>query len=273
MRKSILFSLLWIAAVVFSCGSKTKGSGPRMVLIRTGLGDIKVKLYDETPQHRDNFIKLVSEGYFNDLLFHRVIKNFMIQGGDPASKGAAPGVRLGGGGPGYTIPAEFNPELVHKKGALSAARTGDQVNPEKRSSGSQFYIVQGKIYRNGELDTLEMNMNNQLYQKIFQQNLAAAQNELNKYREDGNQAAFEKKASEIKLKTDSAFQVTPKLKFTDKQREAYTTQGGAPHLDAGYTVFGEVVEGVEVIDKIAGVETDQNDRPVTDVKMKIEIIN
>jgi cyclophilin family peptidyl-prolyl cis-trans isomerase len=233
---------------------------------------LKVRLYNETPQHRDNFLKLVKEGYYNDLLFHRVIRDFMIQGGDPASRGAAPGIRLGGGGPGYTVPAELNPKFFHKKGALAAARTGDQVNPEKRSSGSQFYIVQGKVFRPGELDTLEANMNLGLQQNIAQQYFTAAQEELNKYRQENNQAAFEKRVAEIRNKADSVWQATPKIKLSAEQRQAYTTNGGTPHLDGGYTVFGEVVEGLEVIDKIASVQTDQNNRPVTDEKMQIEII-
>jgi len=191
------------------------------VKIETTQGNIVVKLYNETPKHRDNFIKLVKEGVFNDLLFHRVIKEFMIQGGDPNSCGAKPGQMLGDGGLGYTIPAEFVPSLYHKKGALAAARQGDQVNPAKESSSCQFYIVQGKVWNPRELNMIE-----QRYGK----------------------------------------------KFTPEQVEAYTTLGGTPFLDGDYTVFGEVVEGLDVIDKIAAVPCGPMDRPVEDVKMKMSII-
>jgi len=191
------------------------------VKIETTQGNIVVKLYNETPKHRDNFIKLVKEGAFNDLLFHRVIKEFMIQGGDPNSRGAKPGQMLGDGGLGYTIPAEFVPSLYHKKGALAAARQGDQVNPAKESSSCQFYIVQGKVWNPRELNMIE-----QRYGK----------------------------------------------KFTPEQVEAYTTLGGTPFLDGDYTVFGEVVEGLDVIDKIAAVPCGPMDRPVEDVKMKMSII-
>ena len=185
------------------------------VKISTSMGDMIVLLYDETPLHRDNFLKLAKEGFYNDLIFHRVIQGFMIQGGDPGSKGgAAPNARLGSGGPGYTIPAEFNPKYFHKKGALSAARLGDEMNPEKRSSGSQFYIVQGQVYPS-------YNSNN------------------------------------------------PAI------NTAYTTIGGAHHLDGGYTVFGEVIKGLEVIDKIAAVKTagrQYGDRPLKDVVMKVTVL-
>ncbi len=186
------------------------------VKIVTDKGSMTVKLYNETPQHRDNFIKLAKEGFYDGTLFHRVIKGFMIQGGDPDSKTAAPGQLLGNGGPGYYIPSEFNPKYYHKKGVLAAAREGDAVNPDKKSSGSQFYIVQGKTYTDDQLDM----MANQLH-----------------------------------------------LQFTPQQRNMYRTIGGAPWLDMNYTVFGEVIEGMSVIDKIASVPTDPNNRPTEDVKI------
>ncbi len=191
-----------------------------MVLISTEYGDMKVRLYNETPAHRDNFLKLAGEGYFNGTLFHRVIKGFMIQGGDPDSKGAPAGKPLGMGGPGYTVPAEFHPELIHKKGAICAARTN---NPQKASSGSQFYIVQGKAYSDAEWDQM---------------------------------------ASRLPAK------------YTEEQANAYKTLGGTPHLDQGYTVFGEVVSGIEVVDKIAALQVDRSagDRPVKDVKMTVKVV-
>ena len=190
------------------------------VKIETSLGDIIVRLYDETPRHRDNFVKLAKEGYFDGTLFHRVIKDFMIQGGDPDSKGAPAGKNLGMGGPDYTIPAEFvYPQLFHKRGALSAARTGDEVNPNRESSGSQFYIVWGKKQTASDIRKVE-----------------------NMLREKG-------------------------IKLTSHMIDEYVSRGGTPHLDGQYTVFGEVIEGLEVVGKIQGVKTDKNDRPIEDVKV------
>jgi len=185
------------------------------LVFQTTKGTLKVRLYEETSMHRDNFTKLLSEGYFNGMLFHRVIKDFMIQTGDPLSKNAKPGVALGTGGPGYTIPAEIFPQFYHKKGALAAARTGDNVNPARESSGSQFYIIQGQKFTAEQLKSME-NSNTH-------------------------------------------------IRFTPEQIKAYTTLGGAPHLDYAYTVFGEVVDGLDIVDKIAAVETDGRDRPVENI--------
>lgn len=221
--KKIIFSVMALAfiAILVSLTLK-KEETETMLLITTNYGNMKVKLYNDTPKHRDNFIKLAKEGFFDGTLFHRVINGFMIQGGDPESKSAKSGQQLGEGGPDYTIPAEFIPAHFHKKGALSAARMGDNVNPKKESSGSQFYIVQGKIQTNETLDMMEKRMG---------------------------------------------------IKYTEEQRKVYTTQGGTPFLDQNYTVFGEVVEGMEVIDKIAAVKTAPGDRPVEDVKMEIKVIH
>jgi len=196
------------------------------VEIRTELGTMVVELYNETPQHRDNFLKLAKEHYYDSLLWHRVIPAFMVQGGDPNSKHAAAGVPLGNGGPGYTVPAEIVPGLTHKKGALAAARQGDQVNPTKASSGSQFYIVQGKPFTAAELDM------------VVQRNGRFG---------------------------------TP-VSYTPEQVQAYSTVGGAPHLDGAYTVFGEVVEGLDVIDRIAAVERNPMDRPLTDIHMWMRVL-
>lgn len=229
-----LFLSLFVAIFAFGCSNKVADKNiatePKeeetkekttMVIISTDLGEMKAVLYNETPLHKENFIKLAKEGYFDGCLFHRVIDGFMIQGGDPDSKTAKPGQMLGQGGPGYTIPAEFKQELIHKKGALAAARMADQVNPQKASSGSQFYIAQGKSYTENELNMLSSRMG---------------------------------KA------------------FNKQQMEAYTTVGGVPFLDYEYTVFGEVVEGLEVIDKIAAVEKDRRDRPVQNIKMTIKVV-
>jgi cyclophilin family peptidyl-prolyl cis-trans isomerase len=210
MKKIISLSVILLMFAGFGFSQSTK------VIIETTKGTITVMLYDETPVHRDNFIKLAESGFYEGVLFHRVINTFMVQGGDPESKDAPEGKALGNGGPGYTLPAEIVPKYFHKKGALAAARTGDQTNPQRRSSGSQFYIVQGKTYTDMQMDSMERQM-------------------------------F--------------------TTFSDAQRDAYATVGGVPHLDAQYTVFGEVIEGLEIVDLIAGVETGKNDRPVEDVKV------
>ena len=191
------------------------------VILSTEFGDLKIRLYDETPEHKANFLKLASKGFYDDTLFHRVIRDFMIQGGDPDSKTAVPGQPLGMGGPGYTLPAEIKAEIRHKKGALSAARQSDAVNPEKRSSGSQFYVVQGRTFTDEQLDRFESQKG---------------------------------------------------ISYTTEEREMYKTLGGTPHLDNDYTVFGEVVAGLDVIDIIAAQATAPGDRPITDIKMTVTVI-
>jgi peptidyl-prolyl cis-trans isomerase B (cyclophilin B) len=223
MKKKLVF-LSIVSLFLFQSNSfcqkqiKTADSS-KIIVISTKLGDIKLKLYDETPLHRNNFIKLVTEHYLDSTLFHRVINKFMIQGGDPDSKNAQAAAMLGNGGPQYNIPAEFRPDLFHKKGVLAAAREGDMVNPQKASSGSQFYIVQGKIFTTEELDMLSKRIGKP---------------------------------------------------FTAEQIKIYTTIGGTPHLDGAYTVFGEVISGWDVIDKIAAVATDKNNRPVDDIRMFVK---
>lgn len=211
------FSFITFILLLVSCQPKD-----RMATISTPMGNIKVKLYNQTPKHRDNFVKLAEQGFYNGTLFHRVMPQFMIQGGDPDSKNAQPGQMLGNGGPGYTLPAEFVPELIHKRGALAAARLGDQQNPERQSSGSQFYLVQGKLWTDQEMDQIEQQRG---------------------------------------------------IKLTPEQREIYKKQGGVPFLDTQYTVFGEVVEGLEVIDKITAVPCDQMNRPTQDVPMTVKMSN
>lgn len=224
--KKVIFAtfFLFVGLGIFAQNSDIKNvttSKKSFVLIETNFGNMKILLYEDTPLHRENFINLVKSGFYDGLLFHRVIKKFMIQGGDPDSRDAATGAMLGNGGPGYTIPAEFRPNHFHKKGALAAARQGDAVNPRKESSGSQFYIVQGRTYDNFEMDQIAEKMN----------------------------------------KT-----------FSDEQMNVYGSTGGTPFLDNDYTVFGEVVEGLDVIDKIAAVRCNPANRPLEDVKMTIKII-
>lgn len=258
------------AISITSSAHAQKAGDESMVCIRTTYGDIKVRLYDKTPAHKKNFIKLIEEGFYSNLLFHRVIENFMIQGGDPDSKNAQSGERLGGGSPGYTLPAEFVPEYFHKRGAIAAARLGGSSNPEKRSSGSQFYIVQGKVHSQGMLDTLEMIRNNRIKKEIFQREVEAAQDELMSYKKNNDREGYSLKVAEIRMKTDSLARVNnPEFKFSKDQREIYSTIGGYPSLDGDYTVFGEVVEGMEIVDKIAGVKTDKNNRPLEDIRFEI----
>ena len=242
------------------------------VKISTTMGDITVRLYDETPLHRDNFLKLASEGFFNGTLFHRVIKDFMIQGGDPESKGAPAGKNLGSGGPGYNIPAEIQPALFHKRGALSAARLGDEVNPAKESSGSQFYIVWGKVYKAPELKQLEHQMKMQQEQNIFNA-LAMEHREeimnLRRNRDRDGLMVLQDKLAKITMEKSKEMGAPT---FTPEQVEAYTTQGGTPFLDGGYTVFGEVEEGLDVVEAIQKVETAMGDRPKTDVVMNVTVL-
>ncbi|RNL50601.1 peptidylprolyl isomerase [Pedobacter jejuensis] len=217
MKKLLL--LICTFSVLFTFAAKPKN---RYIRIKTEFGECIVKLYNETPLHRDNFLKLTKEGYYNGTLFHRVIKDFMIQGGDPDSRNAKPDSLLGEGGPKYTIPAEFKDSLFHKEGVLAAAREGDGVNPSKASSGSQFYLVQGKVFTDEQLNSVE----------------------------------------EKRLK----------FKIPEWQRQVYKTIGGTPHLDRNYTVYGEIVVGLDMVDKIAVLVTDKNNRPKQDVKMEITIL-
>ena len=243
------------------------------VRIRTTEGDIVVRLYDETPKHRDNFIKLVKEEFFNGTLFHRVIKDFMIQGGDPDSKNAPQGKRLGTGGPGYTIPAEFvYPKYFHKRGALSAARLADQVNPERESSGSQFYIVWGKVYKPQELKQMERQMEMQQEQAIFNQLAQAHREDILNFRRNRDRAGLQQLQDQLVEETQKKSKEIGAPKLTDEQVKAYTTVGGTPFLDNQYTVFGEVEEGLDVVEKIQNTEALRDDRPKNDVSMTMEII-
>ena len=243
------------------------------VHIHTSLGDIVVRLYDETPKHRDNFVKLASEGYFDGTLFHRVIKDFMIQGGDPDSKGAPAGKNLGTGGPDYTIPAEFvYPQLFHKRGALSAARTSDEVNPNRESSGSQFYIVWGKQYKPGELKQMERQLAMQQEQGVFNHLVAENRPKIMDLRRKRDQAALQELQDDLIAQTHAICAEQGTMKFTDEQVKVYTTLGGTPFLDNQYTVFGEVEEGLDIVEQIQDVATGRNDRPVEDVSMQVTVL-
>ena len=235
MKKSQTQTFLGTFAIILAaffmmsasgCDQNAPSSSPRKAIIHTDLGDITVVLSDSTPEHRDNFIKLAQEGFYDNLLFHRVMQGFMVQGGDPKSLGAASRVRLGSGGPGYTIEAEMRSDLVHIKGALAAARQPDNVNPEKNSSGSQFYIVHGKTWKPGELKSLESKI----------------------------QAQF------------------PDFAYTEEMKSHYSEIGGTPFLDMNYTVFGLVIDGLDILDSIASVKVASGNRPVEDVKFTVEVL-
>jgi cyclophilin family peptidyl-prolyl cis-trans isomerase len=245
-----------------------KNLSPTMVKIQTNHGDILVKLYDETPLHRDNFLKLAKQGFYDGVLFHRVIGEFMIQTGDPQSKDAKPDQMLGTGGPGYTVPAEIHyPTFFHKRGALAAARQGDEVNPDRASSGSQFYIVQGRACSENELNHVEQSARVNQERGIFQQ-IAASQIEKIKALQLANDTAgLNTLRDSIYAETVQKVDANPMYKLTDEVRQAYKTLGGTPHLDGSYTVFGEVVSGLEVVEEISKVKTGQADRPVEDVKI------
>ncbi|MBO6124237.1 MAG: peptidylprolyl isomerase [Bacteroidaceae bacterium] len=239
------------------------------VKIQTMLGDIVVRLYDETPIHRDNFVKLVKEGYYDGTLFHRVIKDFMIQGGDPDSKGAPAGKMLGVGGPNYTLEAEIKDGLFHKRGALAAARQGDEVNPERRSSGSQFYIVWGQVYNEGQLRQYAKQMRMQKVQAAFNELAAQHRDEIMQMRRERNRAGLQE--LQDKLVAEAEAKVTGEG-LTEEQRKVYSTIGGTPHLDGQYTVFGEVEEGLDVVEMIQNTATGRGDRPIDDIEMKISFI-
>ena len=243
------------------------------VRIKTNEGDILVRLYDETPKHRDNFLKLAREGYYDGTLFHRVIKDFMIQGGDPDSRNAPAGKALGMGGPDYPIPAELAyPQRFHKRGALSAARLGDEVNPDRESSGSQFYIVWGKTFKPAELKQMERQMAMQQEQEVFNGLVKAHHDEIMTLRRNRDRAGLQELQDKLVEETKRQCKALGKPQFTPEQIEAYTTLGGTPFLDNQYTVFGEVEEGLDVVERIQACETSRADRPKQDISMTAEVV-
>ncbi len=273
MKKWGIIVSIVLMCTGISCGNDKKNKDENLILITTPHGDIKIKLYEKTAEHKKNFEKLVNEGFYDGLLFHRVVPDFMIQGGDPESKNAEPGAKLGGGVLEYDIPAEIIPEYFHKRGAVAAARRGGIINIAKRSSASQFYIVQGEVYTEGGLDTLEMAKTQHLKNEMVRQHLIAAEKEIKQFKENNDREGFIKKVTEIRDRVDSLIEAQNlAIKYTPEQRKIYTTIGGYPSLDGDYTVFGEVVEGMDVVDKIASEETDKNDRPLKDIKMKMKML-
>ncbi len=277
MTKFFIVTIVFLL-VIGTNSASCQTYGKETILISTPYGNMKVKLFKETPLHRNNFIKLVKQGFYDSLLFHRVINHFMIQGGDPDSKLANDTAALGNGDVDYWIPAEFNKKIYHKKGMLAAAREDDEVDPAKESSGSQFYIVMGKTYDSLALRKAEIRVNKDLVQKInYNVAFSGKSPELKKYymRLDA-----EGKTDSLKLVrrqlvdpiSIAEYERAPHFTYRAAQRKTYATLGGAPHLDMNYTIFGEVIEGLDVIDKIATVKTGKNDRPKENVRMKISII-
>ncbi len=268
--------LIYFSAILFLIGSCSPNAKDNIVSIHTSYGVIKVKLYDKTPKHRDNFLSLAERGYFDSTLFHRVIAGFMIQAGDPDSKHAQPGQLLGEGDTTYKLAAEFVDEYLNKRGALAAARESDDVNPKKESSASQFYIVQGRKFTDAGLDSAEQKRerytrsfilidilkkkNDTIELKMFQQ--------LMQQRDIPNIYAM---LDKYHAPVQAEYAKTKPWKLTPQQREIYKTIGGAPHLDGAYTVFGEVISGMDIVDKIAAQKTDTNDRPLQDIRLWIKV--
>lgn len=239
-----------------------------LVKIETSVGDFTVLLYGDTPAHRDNFVKLAQEGFYNGTLFHRVIDKFMVQAGDPDSKNAQAGQMLGAGGPGYTLPAEINyPKHFHKRGALAAARQGDQINPERRSSGSQFYVVTGNRYIPAQLDAMEAHIKQQLMQSEFNRLASQHMDQVRQLQQQGNNKALEQLRLQLISEAETAVN-SNFIGLTPEIRQAYSEVGGTPSLDGQYTVFGEVVQGMDVVDKIEKAETNAADRPNEDIVIK-----
>lgn len=272
-NKILLICLAFIALTACNAGSKRQtnhhmeNEKRTLIKLETTMGNITVALYNETPKHRDNFIKLVKEGVYDSTLFHRVIKQFMIQAGDPDSKNASDTAMLGSGDVGYTIPAEFNPKFFHKKGVLAAARQGDDVNPEKASSGCQFYIVTGRKFTEPQLLGMENKINEQREEALFDSLARQHMKEIYKMRKAGDNAGLLELQDTLEAQARELADKEEKFRFTPEQIKAYSTIGGAPHLDGSYTVFGEVTEGIEVVDNIEIAKTNRADRPIENIRI------
>jgi len=269
--KNILLALLLIG---FACNNSFAQATNSIILIETNLGNMKLMLYKETPKHRQNFLQLIENKHFDGTLFYRVIKGFVAQGGSQDSRNAPAGKVIGYGDANRSIESEFNPKYFHKKGAIASPRQPDKVNLFKESDVSQFYIAHGRIFTEEELNAMEKQVNGPIRKKIVKRHLTkskrAVLDSLKKAKAVDEFRAIAKKIKEsIEFDYNSARE---RLEFTAEQRKAFTTVGGVPHLDNNYTVFGEIISGLDVLDKIANLKTDANDRPYTDVKMKVKIL-
>jgi len=264
-RRLVLLSIAFFLISVFSVCTSIKKEKDWYVLIETNLGNIKIRLYNETPLHRDNFLYLVNNKFYNGQTFHRVINGFMIQAGDPQT--TAPDEKRVNPEINYTIPAEFHPHFFHKKGAVAAARQGDDVNPNQESSGSQFYISQGKLLNDQDLLQLEERINNMRMQSLFFKNINEEKEKAFEKDEPIDYAKIQQVAT---LKTEEELKAYVPYTIPPDQRTVYKTIGGIPHLDGSYTVFGEVVEGLDIVDLIAAVQTDKSDRPLEDIRIRMK---
>jgi len=270
MNRIVFITVLSVSLLFSSCAQKKD----YVVTFKTDMGDMVAILYDETPKHKANFIKLAKDHFYDSLLFHRVIEGFMIQGGDPDSKHVQPGQRLGNGGPGYTIEAEFNPKFFHEKGALSAARQPDQINPTKASSGSQFYIVQGTVIRIHDVYQLKVDqakLNKGLQQLLSKEENKPLYDSLTQLYYTGDMRAYQNKCISLIPRIEKETGINARKEVSQEKIDAYTTVGGAPHLDGEYTVFGKVIKGLDVIDKIAKVKRDSTDRPIKDIRFSVTV--
>lgn len=260
-RKISIITVIMLTFLINSCKTPA-GNDSSLVMIKTTLGDIKIKLYDATPLHKANFLKLVNSGVYDNVSFHRVIKDFMIQSGDPSTRPEHS--RLADSVNTYTIPSEINRACFHKRGALAAARKGNEENPDMRSSGTQFYIIQGVKYNDTELDQAEHVINSNIKQAMFNKLLKHTSDSLRVSGINVTDAEIQEIAS---LRMFDFLSAANSYKIPEDQRSIYKTIGGVPRLDGTYTVFGEVLEGLDVVDRIAAVSTDTNDRPVTDIRV------
>lgn len=269
LARTIMKRILVILSI-FLVGCQTYDKNQKIVEIKTTAGVIVVELYDQTPRHTDNFIKLTNEKFFDNIIFHRVIKNFMIQAGDPETKNPVKGKFYGETDSGYLLDAEFVDTIIHKRGVIAMARESDDNNPEKKSSGSQFYIVVGKVFTDNELDELENKITKNIIERAKK---LLEETELKRHENEKNYNKLNSGNKIIEQKIDSINTNTPHFKFSAKQRQTYTTIGGTPHLDGNYTVFGEVIKGMEIVKKISETKTDTNDRPIDDIKIKMRVLN
>ncbi|MCE4563787.1 peptidylprolyl isomerase [Maribellus sp. CM-23] len=268
----IRFSLILLFVCLLSSFSQAQST---VVEISTNVGSMKFRLYDDTPKHKNAFIELAQEGYYDGTLFYRVIQNFLIQGGSKSSRNAPPGKRIGYGDPDKTVDDEILSKYFHKKGSLCAPRQPDEVNPFKQSDISQFFIVKGSVITEGALDTMELAVNRPIRNKIIQKYMTPeVREELKQLKEEKKVSEFRALADQLKAQIETEYALDPDvLTFSDAQRKAYTTVGGYPELDGKYTIFGECIAGFDVIDKIAALKTDSNNRPYTDVVIKVNILD
>lgn len=260
-------------SILFFHSAIAQNQVDHLVEIQTNFGIMRFRLYNDTPKHRDAFMQLAREGYYDGTLFYRVIQNFLIQGGSRSSRNAPPGKRIGYGSPEHTVDDEIIPGHIHKKGALCAPRQPDEVNPFKQSDISQFYIVKGQVFTEGELDTMEIAVNRPIRKKIIKEVYTPEiKQQLKQLKAENKVDEFREIADRVKNDINAKMALNPNvLEFTEQQRKAYTTVGGYPDLDGKYTIFGECVSGFDVIDKIAELKTDENNRPLTDVKITVKI--